>query len=617
MLAPGAGVACIFALSVFLARPARAQLAITEVMSSAAVIDPSIGNRNSDYWELTNFGTNRIDLNEFSFNDADHTFNERTGLVPFGSTVSFIEPHQSIVFVRDNVLSNATQVHAWWGLAGSSNTVVSFYKNPGFSRLGDALILYSRTGEVIDAVRFGEAKPGVSFVYDTVTGEFGGDSVPGEHGAARAATTSDIGSPGRTAGPVPLRILSQPQSLVSYPLLTPTLSVQAIGLPRPRYQWFFNGSILPGETRASLTLSNITAGMAGMYHVEIFNGLTNVVSSNAVVTLNDRETAPRIIAAPQDATVLLNKSARFTLIVEALPLARYQWFFNDVLLPNETGRSLLIPNCTHDAEVRVRAENSLGAVEARARLFVTTKLDLRITEVHAEKNSGCEDHNDWFELTNFGKSDLQLLGYRFSDDRNLMNAVVITEPIVLESGESMICLNNSAVGSFLEWWGVENLPPGLKIFPYYGFSIRASGEALFVWSDTAETDLELVDDLIFSGSLTGISQWFDEDTAPLGEDSVPGRLGAFRALECGDIGSPGYIANPSPRILSVERIASGTRLKWRAMEESRYEAVYSPSLADPWVSIGFLTSTNSIAEMIDTGSINAETRFYQIREVAP
>jgi hypothetical protein len=34
-------------------------------------------------------------------------------------------------------------------------------------------------------------------------------------------------------------------------------------------------------------------------------------------------------------------------------------------------------------------------------------------------------------------------------------------------------------------------------------------------------------------------------------DSVPGVNGAFRAIELGDIGSPGYLANPPPRILEI------------------------------------------------------------------
>lgn len=616
-LKQGASLVYRVMIAAFLIVQAHGQLAITEVMSSAAG-DPLIANdRMSDYWELTNFGTNRIDLSGYFFNDADHQLNQRQGLVPVGSPVSFVEPFQSIVFVRNDVVKSEAQFLAWWGSSISSNTVISFYEEPGFTRFGDALTLYSGT-EIVDSVRFGTAKGGASFVYDTATGEFGFHSVAGKDGAVRAETTADVGSPGTTAGPVPLRILSQPESVEIYPLLTTNLNVKAAGLPRAQYQWFFNGTMMPNATKATLALSNVTASMEGTYYVEVFNGLTNLVSSNAVVTLNSKPLPPQIVSTLQNATVLANKSARFTLIVAALPVARYQWFLNNVLLPNETGRSLLIQNCPLEmsgAEVRVRAENSLGWVEASARLYVTTKLDLRITEIHADPNNGCEDHHDWFELTNFGNSDLQLLGYRFLDQTALREAVIITESFVLAPGESMICVNDSAVGSFVEWWGVENLPPGLKIFSYSGFSLRARGEPLFLWSDSAETDDELVDGVVLSESRTGTSQWIDENGS--GQHSEVGLRGAFRAIECGDIGSPGYIANRSLRFVSVERNASGTALKWHARIGARYEVASSHSLGHPWTPISIVTATNSLAEIIDGGSINANARFYQIREIDP
>jgi hypothetical protein len=52
-------------------RPAACQLAITEVMSSAS---RTLGTNSSltslsDYWELTNFGTEPIDLNGYRWND--------------------------------------------------------------------------------------------------------------------------------------------------------------------------------------------------------------------------------------------------------------------------------------------------------------------------------------------------------------------------------------------------------------------------------------------------------------------------------------------------------------------------------------------------------------------
>src|SRR5262245_24492462 len=51
--------------------PAQAQLAITEIMSSSLeVCDGGVTAVDSDFWELTNFGDNIIDLTGYQFNDG-------------------------------------------------------------------------------------------------------------------------------------------------------------------------------------------------------------------------------------------------------------------------------------------------------------------------------------------------------------------------------------------------------------------------------------------------------------------------------------------------------------------------------------------------------------------
>ena len=65
----------------------------------------------------------------------------------------------------------------------------------------------------------------------------------------------------------------------------------------------------------------------------------------------------------------------------------------------------------HEEQYCVRAENPLGTNTACARLYVTAKPDLRITEVQAYPVTGCADHHDWFEVTNFGTNAVNLLGF--------------------------------------------------------------------------------------------------------------------------------------------------------------------------------------------------------------
>ncbi len=84
----------------------------------------------------------------------------------------------------------------------------------------------------------------------------------------------------------------------------------------------------------------------------------------------------------------------------------------------------------------VRAENQLGSASGCGTLNVTNVSPIRITELQANPLPGCDGHNDWFEITNFGKSAAQLSGYRFSDHFLLDDAQVIKRPLLIQARES-------------------------------------------------------------------------------------------------------------------------------------------------------------------------------------
>ena len=64
-----------------------------------------------------------------------------------------------------------------------------------------------------------------------------------------------------------------------------TFTVAASGGEPLQYQWRFNGSPLPGETSAVLTLDNVGLGQAGTYSVVVSNGVGSV-SSSATLAVN-------------------------------------------------------------------------------------------------------------------------------------------------------------------------------------------------------------------------------------------------------------------------------------------------------------------------------------------
>jgi uncharacterized delta-60 repeat protein len=65
-----------------------------------------------------------------------------------------------------------------------------------------------------------------------------------------------------------------------------TLTVTAGGTPPLSYQWYREGSLLPGKTGAALALSNVSGADAGLYTVVVSNSFGSVTSAPALVSVN-------------------------------------------------------------------------------------------------------------------------------------------------------------------------------------------------------------------------------------------------------------------------------------------------------------------------------------------
>ena len=601
----------------------HAQLAITEMMSAALKTNPvtgQIATNNSDYWEVTNFGTNTIDMTRYWYTDNKHPL---FPLVPFSDPPLFIRPDESVVFVRNNVTTNETMFRAWWGSCVGSNVQIRFFPEPGFSSHGDSILLYDSNFRLADGVEFAWGLRGRSFVYDPNTGAFGTFSSVGQGNACRSDTAEDVGSPGSTTGPVPLEIVQHPDNAVACLGLDTTLTLAAIGMPRSRYQWYFNGTAIANATRASLTISNVSFASTGLYWVVITNGLTVVQSSNALVSIDTTPSPPVIISPPVDATAVTNRTARFSVLACAFPAARYQWFSNGVALAGATNRTLLAPNCTFamsGSQFCVRIQNANGTTNVCARLYVTPKPELRITEVQSWPSTNCDAHHDWFELTNFGTNTVNLLGWRFWDAFKLTNALVVTQAIFLPPRESVLFSKDMTRQTFIDWWGADQLPPEVKIYPYQGFSLSKDGDKLYLWSDSAEVREEAIDSVSFAAMAQGISVQFDTNNCFFGCNSIANESGAFHAQQCDDLGSPGYTTNPPPRLVSVTRDNDGATVKWRAIPGKTYQLEYNPAVSAEmagWNPLGSITAMTALPTIKDPSATNTSQRFYRVREMTP
>ena len=78
---------------------------------------------------------------------------------------------------------------------------------------------------------------------------------------------------------------TQPHPTTSFAGGTIVLSARATGQPLPGYQWYKGSNPIPGETGASLTLSNVQTSDGGSYHVVATNSQGSATSSSAQVNV--------------------------------------------------------------------------------------------------------------------------------------------------------------------------------------------------------------------------------------------------------------------------------------------------------------------------------------------
>jgi hypothetical protein len=629
------------ALLLGLTLPSLGQLAITEVMAFATTNLGSIKvPQRPDFWELTNFGSEPVDLSDFRFSDStgltgDFETEDRAMFAGIqlgaGSSILFFQ-------VIANVCTNATQFRAWWGETSIPAEVQMIpYTRRGFGRLGDAVQVW-RVDELgtneVDRVELLEARSGFSLTYDTNTGFMDTLSEVGINGAIKAAQTDDVGSPGRAVAPVPVGFALQPQSLTVDAGAPAVLKVRTLGLPRPLVQWQLEGNDLVGETRDRIVLTNAEPQQAGRYTVRISNGLTSLTSEVAVVAVNTIPSAPTILSAPVNLVVTPWQTAIFQVAVRGYPLPVFQWQFEGQDIPGETGSVLRIPLADEFVSglYSVTVSNELGVAVASASLSVRPKPKLFITEMMGGRstNSMVVGRSDWWELTNFDTDSVNLRGYRFDDfPRVLEGAWVITNDLVIRPGESVVFLQNMTPEFFTEWWGEENLPAGLQFVRYAGNGISAVYDSIALWNPTASE----ADDFIARSEYVHLDQnflpiqgsslsfWCDGRIEE-GRMSQIGDCGAIRAAKSADVASPGYYTNHpprlvAPRLVNIVHAESAIQLTYTAQAGTTYEWLASGDLsAGQWTVIGRQNAAGDRIEFKESTARGQRWHFYTVR-IAP
>lgn len=204
-----------------------------------------------------------------------------------------------------------------------------------------------------------------------------------------------------------------------------------------------------------------------------------------------------------------------------------------------------------------------------------TQAQLAITEVmsgEADKN-----HPDWFELHNYGSTNIDLSGYSWNDDSHGGFSAGDAAPftgITIAPNETIIVAEQKGVvtdaSTFRTWWGLSNglqvivlnaADPGLGASPLVSGAKRADSVRLWrsnpaaLGSNTNGLDMDECSDYLVQRVDLGVtvsqSLLFNGSSGVYDSLSVNGVAGAFASATVStDIGSPGIAPSPVSGVIS-------------------------------------------------------------------
>ena len=172
---------------------------------------------------------------------------------------------------------------------------------------------------------------------------------------------------------------------------TVVITGSATGSPTLLYQWQKNNVNIPGETGATLTLTNVQTTATAYYRLVVTNDVGKAYSVAARVTVLTR---PTISQQPTDQTVFAWDSPVFTAKAAGSPTLTYQWYFNGNPIPSKTNStavtsSLKLPSVqqTQAGTYTLMVSNAVGSVFSDDAILTVspvpapTLIDVRPTNV--------------------------------------------------------------------------------------------------------------------------------------------------------------------------------------------------------------------------------------------
>ncbi|WPJ97916.1 lamin tail domain-containing protein [Coraliomargarita algicola] len=403
-------------------------LILTELLSNQEYAS------GEDFWELTNVGLLPIDLGAWSWDDNSET----AGVVPIPAG-TFIQSGESIIFTA----ADASVFRNWWGIAESVQ-ILSDASAPGFGK-NDGVALFDDADNQI-------------FFFSYEAGGF---------------TLSDgSGSAGEHAGPSAGGTLDS-QSLVIDP---------AFGSESPRYTFATTESALHASDFGSPGRSGLLdAGSSG----PAFD-LSVVVSPSTFAESAANPAAVGTVTRSGDTTTDLlveltsSDAGEASVPVAVTILAGHASADFDVTAVDDS-----FPDGSQSVTVTAIASD---ANSGTADLVVeddgdVLSINVLLTEVLTSESDGAPSGaEDYWELTNFGDSTVDLSGYSWHDSgRSAVSAEAwaLPEGSQIAAGESVI-FTESDPAVFRAWWGLD---ASVQVFQSLGAPGLGKGDGVSFFDD--------------------------------------------------------------------------------------------------------------------------------------
>jgi hypothetical protein len=208
---------------------------------------------------------------------------------------------------------------------------------------------------------------------------------------------------------------------------------------------------------------------------------------------------------------------------------------------------------------------ALGAIA----VATSASASIRITE--AMSSSGSGGTNDWFEITNYGSSAVDITGWRMDDNSFAFgNSVLLNGISTIGAGETVIFVENSSVwdeGAFRSFWGgLSGVQVGYYNGAGEGVSFSSTGDGVVLFNATGT---ETTARATFGLATAGSSFYFNLAPNNVGIVSTVGTIGTQLTFATTgsvvNIGSLGTaIGIPAPGAVALIGIAGISARRRRA-----------------------------------------------------